>query len=324
MKFLVTGGAGYIGSHMVKFLLSKNHEVTVFDNLSSGKLINKNKINFIKVDLVNLKKLDKLISKEKFDAVFHFAALSIVNESEKKPRKYYLNNVLGTKNLINTMIKYNINNLIFSSSASVYGAPKTKKILETHKMSPISEYGRNKKEIEKILVQIGKKKNFKSISFRYFNAAGADESAKIGENHKPETHLIPKILNSVKRQKKEVYVYGNSYKTIDGTCVRDFIHVNDIVRAHYYGLKKFKQKKCILNYNIGSGRGYSVLEIIRGIEKATKVKLKIIFKKKRKGDPPILVADCKKILRDLKWKPKYKNINKIILTAWQWHKNSFI
>ena len=324
MKFLVTGGAGYIGSHMVKFLLSKNHEVTVFDNLSSGKLINKNKINFIKVDLVNLKKLDKLISKEKFDAVFHFAALSIVNESEKKPRKYYLNNVLGTKNLINTMIKYNINNLIFSSSASVYGAPKTKKILETHKMSPISEYGRNKKEIEKILVQIGKKKNFKSISFRYFNAAGADESAKIGENHKPETHLIPKILNSVKRQKKEVYVYGNSYKTIDGTCVRDFIHVNDIVRAHYYGLKKFKQKKCILNYNIGSGRGYSVLEIIRGIEKVTKVKLKIIFKKKRKGDPPILVADCKKILRDLKWKPKYKNINKIILTAWQWHKNSFI
>ena len=324
MKFLVTGGAGYIGSHMVKFLLSKNHEVTVFDNLSSGKLINKNKINFIKVDLVNLKKLDKLISKEKFDAVFHFAALSIVNESEKKPRKYYLNNVLGTKNLINTMIKYNINNLIFSSSASVYGAPKTKKILETHKMSPISEYGRNKKEIEKILVQIGKKKNFKSISFRYFNAAGADESAKIGENHKPETHLIPKILNSVKRQKKEVYVYGNSYKTIDGTCIRDFIHVNDIVRAHYYGLKKFKQKKCILNYNIGSGRGYSVLEIIRGIEKATKVKLKIIFKKKRKGDPPILVADCKKILRDLKWKPKYKNINKIILTAWQWHKKSFI
>ena len=324
MKFLVTGGAGYIGSHMVKFLLSKNHEVTVFDNLSSGKLINKNKINFIKVDLVNLKKLDKLISKEKFDAVFHFAALSIVNESEKKPRKYYINNVLGTKNLINTMIKYNINNLIFSSSASVYGAPKTKKILETHKMSPISEYGRNKKEIEKILVQIGKKKNFKSISFRYFNAAGADESAKIGENHKPETHLIPKILNSVKRQKKEVYVYGNSYKTIDGTCVRDFIHVNDIVRAHYYGLKKFKQKKCILNYNIGSGRGYSVLEIIRGIEKVTKVKLKIIFKKKRKGDPPILVADCKKILRDLKWKPKYKNINKIILTAWQWHKKSFI
>ena len=324
MKFLVTGGAGYIGSHMVKFLLSKNHEVTVFDNLSTGKLINKNKINFIKVDLVNHKKLDQLMSKKKFDAVFHFAALSIVNESEKKPRKYYMNNVLGTKNLINSMIKYKINNLIFSSSASVYGIPKTKKILETHQMKPISEYGRNKKEIEKILAQLGKKKNFKSISFRYFNAAGADESEKIGENHKPETHLIPKILNLIKRKQKKVYIYGNSYKTIDGTCVRDYIHVNDIVRAHYYGLKKFRQKKCILNYNIGSGKGYSVLEIINGIEKVTRVKLKIIFKKKRKGDPPILVADCKKILRDLKWKPKYKNIDKILLTAWQWHKKSFI
>ena len=323
MKFLVTGGAGYIGSHMVKFLLSKNHDVTVFDNLSSGKFIN-NKINFTKVDLVNLKKLDQLMSKKKFDAVFHFAALSIVNESEKKPRKYYLNNVQGTKNLINSMIKYNINNLIFSSSASVYGAPKTKKILERHQLKPISEYGRNKKEIEKILVLIGKKKNFKSISFRYFNAAGADETAKIGENHKPETHLIPKILNSIKRKKKKVYIYGNSYKTIDGTCVRDYVHVNDIVRAHYYGLKKFRQKKCILNYNIGSGKGYSVLEIIKGIEKVTKVKLKIVYKKKRKGDPPILIADCKKILKDLKWKPKYKNINKILSTAWRWHKKSFI
>ena len=324
MKFLVTGGAGYIGSHMVKFLLSKNHEVTVFDNLSTGKLINKNKINFIKVNLLNRKKLDQLMSKKKFDAVFHFAALSIVNESEKKPRKYYMNNVLGTKNLINSMIKYKINNLIFSSSASVYGIPKTKKILETHQMKPISEYGKNKKEIEKILAQIGKKKNFKSISFRYFNAAGADESAKIGENHKPETHLIPKILNSIKRKQKKVYIYGNSYKTIDGTCVRDYIHVNDIVRAHYYGLKKFKQKKCILNYNIGSGKGYSVLEIINGIEKVTRVKLKIIYKKKRKGDPPILVADCKKIFKDLRWKPKYKNIDKILLTAWQWHKKPFI
>ena len=323
MKFLVTGGAGYIGSHMVKFLLLKNHEVTVFDNLSTGKLIN-NKVNFIKVDLINRKKLDQLMSKKKFDAVFHFAALSIVNESEKEPRKYYINNVIGTKNLINSMIKYKINNLIFSSSASVYGVPKTKKILETHQMKPISEYGRNKKEIEKFLTLVGKKKNFKSISFRYFNAAGADGSAKIGENHKPETHLIPKILNSIKHKQKKVYIYGNSYKTIDGTCVRDYIHVNDIVRAHYYGLKKFRQKKCVLNYNIGSGKGYSVLEIINGIEKVTRVKLKIIFKKKRKGDPPLLVADCKKILRDLKWKPKYKSIDKILSTAWQWHKKSFI
>ncbi len=321
MKFLVTGGAGYIGSHMVRFLLRKNHDVTVFDNLSSGKLINKN-VNFEKINLINLSKLDRLMSKKNFDAVFHFAGLSIVSESQKKPNRYYLNNVIATKNLINVMIKYNINNLIFSSSASVYGAPKKNKILESHKLRPISEYGKNKKEIEKILFQIGKKKNFKSISFRYFNAAGADESANIGENHKPETHLIPKILKSIKQKQQKIFVYGTSYNTKDGTCIRDYVHVNDIVRAHYYGLKKFKQKNCILNYNIGSGKGYSVLEIIKGIEKVTKSKLNVVFTKKRIGDPPVLVADCKKILRDLNWKPKYKKINRILLTAWRWHKKS--
>lgn len=323
MEFLVTGGAGYIGSHMVKFLLSKNHKVTVIDKTVSRKLINKSKVNFTKVDLLNHQKLDRFLFKKKFDAVFHFAALSIVKDSEKKPKKYYLNNVVGTKNLINTMIKYNLNNLIFSSSASVYGAPKTKKISEAHEKKPISQYGKNKKEIERFLFQKAKKKNFKSISFRYFNAAGADETASIGENHKPETHLIPKILNSIKQKNNKVFIYGNSYNTIDGTCVRDYIHVNDIVKAHYLGLKKFKKKKCFLNYNIGLGRGYSVLEIVKGIEKVTGVKLEVIFKKKRKGDPPILVADCKKISKELKWKPKYKNISKILLTAWNWHKKSF-
>ncbi len=322
MKFLVTGGAGYIGSHMVNFLLKKNHDVTIFDNLSTGKFINKNRIKFEKVDLINLSKLNKSMKNKKFDAVFHFAGLSIVSESEKKTKKYYLNNVLATKNLIKSMIKYNINNLIFSSSASVYGLPTTKKISENHRTRPISEYGKNKKEIEKILIKFGKKKNFKSISFRYFNAAGADESAKIGESHHPETHLIPKVLESVKHRKKNMYVYGNTYNTKDGTCIRDYIHVNDIARAHYYGLKKFKNRKCTLTYNIGTGRGHSVLEILNGIEKITKKKLNIIFKRKRKGDPPILVADCKKIFKELKWKPKYKNINTILLTAWKWHKKT--
>ncbi len=323
MKFLVTGGAGYIGSHMVNFLLKKNHDVTVFDNLSTGKFINKNQIKFEKIDLINLSKLNKLMDNKKFDAVFHFAGLSIVSESEKKAKKYYLNNVIATKNLIKAMIKNNINNLIFSSSASVYGMPITKKISEKHRMMPISEYGKNKKEIEKFLIEVGKKKNFRSISFRYFNAAGADESSKIGENHHPETHLIPKILETIKNKRKNIYVYGNTYKTKDGTCIRDYIHVNDIARAHYYGLKKFKDSKCTLSYNIGTGKGYSVLEIIKGIEIITKKKLNIIFKKKRKGDPPILVAECKKIFKELKWKPNYKNINKILLTAWKWHKKPY-
>ena len=160
---------------------------------------------------------------------------------------------------------------------------------------------------------------FKSISFRYFNAAGADDTADIGEDHKPETHLIPRIFNSIKNN-KTVYVYGKNYKTQDGTCIRDYIHVNDIVRAHYLGLKQFKKRKCLKNYNIGSGKGYSVLEILNNIEKITKKKLKIIFKSKRPGDPPILVANCNKINRELKWRPKYNDINKILSTAWKWHK----
>ena len=320
MKYLVTGGAGYIGSHMVKYLLSKNHEVNVIDNLSSGNIKFVKRSRFTKLDLLDLKKLDNYMSKFNFDAVFHFAALSIVNESEKKPKKYYKNNVVATKNLIETMIKHNINNLIFSSSASVYGKPTNKKISESHIMKPISIYGKNKLQIEKFLKKVGKKFNFKSISFRYFNAAGADSSGKIGEDHKPETHLIPKILNSIKNKKNKINVFGNNYKTKDGTCIRDYIHVNDIVSAHYIGLKKFKNKKCILNYNIGSGKGYSVLEIIKTIEKITRKKLIIVYKKKREGDPPILVAKSNKILKELKWRPKYNNIYSIISSAWKWHK----
>lgn len=319
MKFLVTGGSGYIGSHMVKYLLGKKHSVTIYDNLSSGRLKYNSNVKFVKVDLVNLKLLEKLMYKSQFEAVFHFAGLSIVEESEKKKQKYYLNNVVATKNLINTMIKNNINNLIFSSSASVYGKPLNSKITEIHRMKPISQYGKNKMEIEKLLSEKGKTNNFKSISFRYFNAAGADDTADIGEDHKPETHLIPRILNSIKNN-KTVYVYGKNYKTKDGTCIRDYIHVNDIVRAHYLGLKQFKKRKCFKNYNIGSGKGYSVLEILNNIEKITKKKLKIIFKSKRPGDPPILVANCNKINRELKWRPKYNDINKILSTAWKWHK----
>lgn len=320
MNYLVTGGAGYIGSHMVKFLLSKNHDVTVYDNLSTGKKKYIGKAKFLKIDLLNKKRLNDEMSKVKFDAVFHFAGISIVNESEKKPKKYFLNNVVGTKNLVSSMINNNMNKLIFSSSASVYGNPLIKKITEKYRMKPISIYGQNKKDIEIFLKKVGKEKNFKSISFRYFNAAGADKSGKIGEDRKSETHLIPKILRSLKRDKNTVYVYGKNYMTIDGTCVRDYIHVNDIVKAHYLGLKKFKKNKCVLNYNIGTGKGFSVLEVIKCIEKVTKKKVNIIYKSKRFGDPPILVADCKKIFNELNWKPRFKNLTQILKTAWNWHK----
>lgn len=320
MKFLVTGGAGYIGSHMVKFLLKKKHKVTVLDNLKNGKRSFIGKADFLKLDLCNKEKLDKAISKKKFDAVFHFAALSIISESQNEPNKYYKNNVIGTKNLINIMIKYKINNLIFSSSASVYGMPRKNKIFETHSTIPVSNYGKNKLEIEKYLQKVGIKNNFKSICFRYFNAAGADPSATIGEQRKLETHLIPNLLNSIKNKKKHFYIYGKNYETKDGTCIRDFIHVNDIVKAHYLGLKKFNKKKCILKYNIGSEKGYSVLEIIKEVESITKFNIEKIYKKKRIGDPPVLIASNKKIKKDLNWTPHYKKISQIILTAWNWHK----
>ena len=320
MNYLVTGGAGYIGSHMVKYLVKKNHMVTVFDNYSTGHYKKIKGAVYKKIDLINLSKLDSQFSKYKFDAVFHFAALSIVSDSEKKPKKYFKNNVIGTKNLIKTMIKYSSNNFVFSSSASVYGKPHSKKISEKHQTKPISNYGKNKKKIEEILIQAGKKYNFKSISLRYFNAAGADKSGEIGESHKPETHLIPKILKSIIERNYNVTVYGKNHKTKDGTCIRDYVHVNDIVRAHYFILKKFKKKKCSIIYNIGSGRGYSVLEIIKSIEKITKKKLNIIFEKKKKGDPPILVAKYEKISKETNWKPIYSQIQNILLSAWNWHK----
>ena len=320
MNYLVTGGAGYIGSHMVRYLVEKKHKVTVFDNYSSGKYKKIKGAIYKKIDLLDMNKLNLQISKNRFDAVFHFAALSVVSDSEKKPLKYFKNNVEGTKNLIDAMIKYKINNFIFSSSASVYGKPNKKKISENCQTRPISNYGKNKKKIEELLIEFGKKYNFKSASLRYFNAAGAHKSGEIGESHEPETHLIPKIFKSIIKKNYNVTVYGKNYKTKDGTCVRDYIHVNDIVRAHYFILKKFKKKNCSICYNIGSEKGYTVLEVIKTIEKITKKKLNINFKNKRKGDPPFLVAKCSKIFKDLKWKPRHSDLNTILFSAWNWHK----
>lgn len=321
MKYLVTGGLGYIGSHMVNKLVKNNHHVVIIDKSQKKKFTKFKNTKLARIDLLDLKKLDREINKQYFDGVFHFAGLSILNDSHKFKKKYYLNNVVATKNLINTMIKYNLNNLIFSSSASVYGNPKHKNISENSVTDPISNYGRNKLDIEKFLLNKSKENNFKSISFRYFNAAGADEKSKIGEDHRPETHIIPKILKLIKNKKKKVFIYGNDYPTKDGTCIRDYIHVNDIVDAHYLGLKKFKSKKKFFIYNIGNEKGYSVLDIIKVIEKVTNKKLIITYKKRRKGDPSVLVANSKKLKKELNWAPRYRNIYDIIKTAWNWHKN---
>ena len=318
MRFLVTGGAGYIGSHMVKFLLSKKHKVTIYDNLSSAKLNRNKRANFKKLDLLNLKELDKELSNSQFDAVFHFAALSVVSESERKSKKYYNNNVIGTKNLIKKMIKYNINNFVFSSSASVYGKPNFNKISENFKMKPISNYGKNKKEIEIYLTRMGKKNNLKSISFRYFNAAGADETGELGEDHNPETHLIPKILKSISKNKNKVHVYGNNYKTKDGTCIRDYIHVMDLAKAHSQSLNYlFENENIYLNLNIGTGIGTTVLELVKLYEKVNKCLIPFKIMSRRKGDVPKLVAESTKARTLLNWYPKY-SLNDICKDSWNW------
>ena len=320
MKFLVTGGLGYIGSHMVKKLIKKKHKVVIFDKSEKKNIIKNKNTKLVKINLLDKKRLNSEMNGQFFDGVFHFAGLSILKDSQKFKKKYYLNNVVATKNLINSMIKNKLNNLIFSSSASVYGTPKMKKISENYFTNPISNYGQNKLDIERFLFKKSKQNNFKSISFRYFNAAGADEELEIGEDHHPETHIIPKILKSIKNNKNTIFIYGNNYPTKDGTCVRDYVHVNDIVDAHYLGLKKFNNKKKFFVYNIGNQKGYSVLEIVKVIEKVTKKKLNIYYKKRRNGDPPFLVANSNKLKKDLKWTPKYNSINKIIKTAWDWHK----
>ena len=250
----------------------------------------------------------------------------LIRYSKKNPKKYYLNNVLATKNLVNTMIKNKINNFVFSSSASVYGKPSSNKISETHNMKPISEYGKNKKEIEKFLYKLGKKKNFKSLSFRYFNAAGCDNNKRTGEDHKPEMRLIPVILQECLRvinggdpQNTSLKVFGNDYNTEDGSCIRDYIHVNDLCSAHLTGVKRlYKSSSCFEAYNLSSGQGYSVFEVIDMCKKITGADIKYEIKSRREGDPPNLVGDPKKANSILKWQTHDSSLETIVKTAWEW------
>ncbi len=316
-NILVIGGAGYIGSHAVKMLVKQGFNVTVYDNLSKGHRQAVKGTVFIKGDLGDKKKLAKVFAQYKTDAVMHFAAFTEVGESVKEPAKYYNNNVVKVINLLDAMTEAGVEYFVFSSTAATFGEPQTPKISESHPQNPINPYGQTKLTVEKILKDYDAAYGLKSAVLRYFNAAGADDSGTIGEAHEPESHLIPIVLQAAKGVRESIKVFGTDYPTKDGTCVRDFVHVNDLSSAHILALQRMLKLNVSDNFNLGSGSGFSVKEVIETAQKITGRTIKIDYAPRRAGDPAVLVADSAKAAKVLGWQIYY-NLDKIISTAWKW------
>ncbi|MDA7830149.1 UDP-glucose 4-epimerase GalE [Gammaproteobacteria bacterium] len=323
MNFLIPGGAGYIGSHMVKYLLDRGHDVVILDDFSTGHKWATQGCEVIELNILDNDSLKKSLKKRNFDSVIHFAAKSIVSDSVSNPIEYYRNNFIGTLNLVDAMISNDINNLVFSSTAAIFGNPQSSKIDENHQKLPLNPYGKSKLMVESFLKDICSRNLLNATCFRYFNAAGAHKSALIGEMHENETHLIPNILNSVLSNKNELKVFGKEFKTPDGTCIRDYVHVDDLAQAHFLGIQEQKNLndgsfKC---YNLGNEEGFSVLEVINACEKVTGKEIKFSFANSRDGDPAELVSDSSMSKSCLNWSPQYSSIESIIRSAWKWHKS---
>ncbi|NMA66730.1 MAG: UDP-glucose 4-epimerase GalE [Clostridiaceae bacterium] len=320
MSVLVTGGAGYIGSHMVAELLDNNEEVIVIDNLQKGHTKAVLGGKFYKGDLRDEEVLDKVFKENDIEAVIHFAAESLVGESVTNPIKYYNNNVYGTLCLVEKMNEYNVDKMIFSSTAAVYGEPENIPILESDKTLPTNPYGESKLAIEKMLKWCDNAYGIKYTALRYFNAAGAHPSGKIGEDHRPETHLIPIILQVALGKRDAIQIFGDDYDTEDGTCIRDYIHVCDLASAHLLALNRLRNGGKSTVFNLGNGKGFSVKQVVEATRNVTGHKIPQTVVKRRAGDPAILVASSKKVISELDWKPKYNDLNTIIASAWDWHK----
>jgi UDP-glucose 4-epimerase len=318
-KVLVVGGAGYIGSHMVKDLLDTGYGVITLDDLSTGHRELVPGGEFIEGGLADQVLLEKLFSTHKISAVMHFAAFSLVGESVEKPLKYYRNNMAATTELLDSMIRHNVKRFIFSSTAAVYGEPVETPIAESHPCNPTNPYGASKIAVERMLKDCDSAYGLKYISLRYFNASGADESGKIGERHHNETHLIPLILEVATGRRENIKIFGANYPTPDGTCIRDYIHVSDLTRAHLLALKALLSGGDSAVYNLGNNRGYSVREVIELARKITGKPIPAIEADKRPGDPAVLIASSDKIKKALGWKPEYEDLETIIKTAWVWH-----
>lgn len=317
---LVFGGAGYIGSHTVKHLLDNGYECVVADNLIYGhrEAVDK-RAEFVHADLLNPISIREVFKNRKIDAVIHFAAFTYVGESVNNPQKYYINNVVGTTNLLNVMLENSVKKIVFSSTCATYGEPQYTPIDEKHPQNPINPYGRTKLMIEQIFADYERAYGLKHIALRYFNAAGCAKDGSIGESHTPETHLIPLVLKAIKGEREKISVFGTDYDTPDGTCIRDYIHVEDLALAHRLAVEKLDEYSGCLN--LGTGVGTSVKEIIDAAEKVSGKKCPIEYGPRRAGDPAKLYADNQKVKKILGWQPSYTNIEDIIKTAWNWEMN---
>lgn len=318
---LVVGGAGYIGSHMMRLLTDAGHEAIAFDNLSNGHSDAVDTNRLVIGELSNLEDIKNLFENYAFDAVMHFASNIEVSESVQNPQKYYQNNVINTINLIDSMVSFNIKNLVFSSSAAVYGATNSTPINEQSEILPTSPYGKTKAIIEGLLSDYHEAYGLNSISLRYFNAAGADPKNGLGERHNPETHLIPLAIQAAFSESKNFTIFGNDYPTEDGTCVRDFVHVLDLCTAHLRAMNVLiTSKKINEKINLGNGKGFSVRQVLAEVEKISGNSIEIIEGAQRKGDPPILIADTAHANSYLNWQPIHSSLEEIVATAWEFHK----
>src|SRR5438034_238396 len=319
MRILVTGGAGYVGSHCLRRLLAAGHECVVYDNLCRGHREAVPNGLLVEGDLEDEAKLTALLRDRKIDAVMHFAALALVGESVEKPQLYYGNNVVGSYHLLEAMRQAGVRKIVFSSTTATYGTPEKMPIAETTPQQPINPYGFSKLVVERMLDDYAVAHGFGFAALRYFNAAGAAADGSIGEDHTPESHLIPIVLQVALGQRPSISIFGDDYPTSDGTCIRDYVHVDDLAAAHLAALERLQPGKSI-KVNLGTGRGYSVREVIEACRKITGHPIPTVTAPRRAGDPPELVADARLAALLLEWKPAYATIESIVETAWRWHR----
>ncbi len=320
-KILVTGGAGYIGSHTVRLLLDQGYEVTVVDNLSKGYRENVPVGHLVEMDIADTRRLAAVLKESGAEAVVHFAAFIAVGESMREPARYFSNNVCGSLSVLAAMADAGVRHIVFSSTAAVYGNPHATPILETFPIQPVNVYGESKVMVETLLRWFDEIHQITNVRLRYFNACGADPQGRLGEQHEPETHLVPLVLRAVESG-QPVTIFGDDYDTPDGTCIRDYIHVNDLARAHIQALEYLLGGGTSDAFNVGTGTGHTVLEIIRAVEEVTGRKVPYTTGPRREGDPAALVAASDKLRTKLGWKPQYTDLREIVRHAWNFARKS--